>query len=438
MAEPDAFSPVRRPTTDSTSAGRPGPPERSATATGTIGTIGTTSTSNRSLVGRVRGASISLINANPQLGMWQATGTAIAQAPNLTELRDPELGGDHIAFNAQGHSTRVAREEPDGELALVSSWVTRRQSGFGPGQQETSPEPIPEVDPMDTRPNDVTAAHGVLDAPEDITNTQGALEPPRQDLKRRKSLHEMRTTQEKAKWGPTIMNGLKAFWKFFITPSGFLITIYGLNIVAWGAMLFFLLLKAAPAMNHPSADADNSPRKIWLEISSQILNALFCVTGFGLAPWRFRDLYYYIRAVNFKKQTAMRKLANQNKSWFRPPAWAAGDGGDGIVVDEDSSEIASTFTGKRAPPTPLWKLGFTIWMMVLNTFLQAVLCGFMWGYNRFDRPSWATGTFIALGCGVAMAAGLMSWWEGRKVKKIEGPEVQVVQEVQEVRQVEQV
>ncbi|KAG7104972.1 hypothetical protein HYQ44_016284 [Verticillium longisporum] len=143
-------------------------------------------------------------------------------------------------------------------------------------------------------------------------------------------------------------------------------------------------------------------------------------------------------ALNLKKQTAMQKLANQNKSWFRPPAWAAGDGGDGIVVDEDSSDIASTFTGKRAPPTPLWKLGFTIWMMVLNTFLQAVLCGFMWGYNRFDRPSWATGTFLALGCGVAMAAGLMSWWEGRKVKKIEGPEVQVVQEVQEVRQVEQV
>lgn len=26
-----------------------------------------------------------------------------------------------------------------------------------------------------------------------------------------------------------------------------------------------------------------------------------------------------------------------------------------------------------------------------------------------------------------MFAGLMSWWEGRKVKKIEGPEVKVVQ-----------
>jgi hypothetical protein len=38
-------------------------------------------------------------------------------------------------------------------------------------------------------------------------------------------------------------------------------------------MLFFLLLKAAPAMNVPTADDDYSPRKIWLEISSQILNA---------------------------------------------------------------------------------------------------------------------------------------------------------------------
>jgi hypothetical protein len=45
-------------------------------------------------------------------------------------------------------------------------------------------------------------------------------------------------------------------------------TVYGLNVVAWGAMLFFLLLGAASAMNHPSKDAINSPRKIWIEIDS--------------------------------------------------------------------------------------------------------------------------------------------------------------------------
>lgn len=29
-----------------------------------------------------------------------------------------------------------------------------------------------------------------------------------------------------------------------------------------------------------------------------------------------------------------------------------------------------------------------------------------------------------------MFSGLMSWWEGRKVKKIEGPEVQIVEKEQ--------
>lgn len=150
-------------------------------------------------------------------------------------------------------------------------------------------------------------------------------------------------------------------------------------------MLFFLLLKAAPAMNHPSADDDNSPRKKWLEVDSQILNALFCVTGFGLAPWRFRDLYYFIRAAHFKDRRAMDKLAEQNKAWFRPPAWAVDVDGNGNDTRLEKSS-STTFTGGVAPPTALWKLAFTIWMMVLNTAFQAVLCYYMWGYNRIDRP----------------------------------------------------
>lgn len=138
-------------------------------------------------------------------------------------------------------------------------------------------------------------------------------------------------------------------------------------------MLFFLLLKAAPAMNHPSADDDNSPRKKWLEIDSQILNALFCVTAFGLAPWRFRDMYRFIRARFFGDKIALAKLSDQNKAWFRPAGL-------------DTDDKPTTFTGQIAPPTAMWKLGFSISMMVLNTFLQVVLCYFMWAYNRINRP----------------------------------------------------
>lgn len=79
-----------------------------------------------------------------------------------------------------------------------------------------------------------------------------------------------------------------------------------------------------------------------------------------------------------------------------------------------------TETGVRAPPTKSWKMDFVVWMYVWNTFLQAVLSGFMWGMNRYDRPSWSTGLFVALACIVAGVAGGMVWWEGRKVKRIEG------------------
>ncbi|KAI0133777.1 hypothetical protein BJ170DRAFT_678707 [Xylariales sp. AK1849] len=356
---------------------------------------------NGGVTSRLRRASVSVMQMNPQLGMWQATGTAIAQAPNLTELREPESGGSKIDFDVHGHSARTAVEGQNGGLSLIKS------------KSKIPTEPV-----IDT--------FNRLESPK----SADAFSPR---LPQRQSLAAQHSSEAKEGWNATIQNGLKAFWKFFLTPTGFCIIIYFLNIVAWGAMLFFLLLKAAPAMNYPAADDDNSPRKIWLEIDSQILNALFCVTGFGLAPWRFKDLYYMIRVVHFHDKAAMSKLYKQNKAWFRPPAWFTSDEDNGQRSSEDpvvgtgvTDRVAvTTFTGELAPPTPMWKLGFNIWMMVLNTVFQIVLSYFMWAYNRLDRPSWATGTFIALGCGVSALAGIMSWWEGRKVKKIEGAQVRI-------------
>merc|ERR1712098_233488 len=118
-------------------------------------------------------------------------------------------------------------------------------------------------------------------------------------------------------WWQSTTIGSKAFGRFVLTPFGFLITIYGLNVVAWGAMIFFLLLNAAPAMCNPScSDKHHSARQIWIEIDSQVLNALFCVTGFGLIPWRFRDFYWFIKARHFHDRHAIKHLYKQNKAWF--------------------------------------------------------------------------------------------------------------------------
>lgn len=176
-----------------------------------------------------------------------------------------------------------------------------------------------------------------------------------------------------------------------------------LNVIGWGGMLFLLLCNAAPAMCTPSCNDINSPRRIWIEIDSQILNALFCVTGFGLIPWRFRDLWYLLRWRVGGRRDALVRLQGFHRPWFRGP----------LLEDDDDTVL-------RAPQTQGWKLDFVVWMYVWNTFLQVVLSGFMWGMNRIERPSWSTGLFVALACIVAGAAGGMVWWEGKKVKRIEG------------------
>jgi hypothetical protein len=197
-------------------------------------------------------------------------------------------------------------------------------------------------------------------------------------------------------------------------------------------MLFLLLCNAAPAMCNPTCDDIQSPRRIWIEIDSQILNALFCVTGFGLAPWRFRDLYWWAwwRCGGVRRsETGIRRLAGIHRGWFRLP------GSDALPSDASAKTVNPDdpavpipvekipdppLTGIHAPPTKSWKMDFVLWMNAWNTFFQVVLGFYMWHYNRHDRPSWATGLFVALGCIVAGVGGITIYHEGKCVKKVEG------------------
>ncbi|ROT40159.1 hypothetical protein SODALDRAFT_356102 [Sodiomyces alkalinus F11] len=233
-------------------------------------------------------------------------------------------------------------------------------------------------------------------------------------------------------WKESFRLGAIAFWKYTWTPIGFFIVLYGLLVVAWGGKLFLLLVNAAPAMCYPSCDDINSPRRKWIEIDSQIMNALFCVTGFGLAPWRFRDLYFLLRYRVNSDADSLRRLAGIHRSWFRlrdsdllpvdvGPNNVNDLSPDLLSIPLPQSKIPDPpLTGIRAPPTSIWKMDFVIWFNVSNTFLQCVLSGFMWGMNRFDRPAWAVGLFVALACGAAATGGLMIFHEGKRVKKVEG------------------
>ncbi|RMZ80221.1 hypothetical protein DV736_g6668, partial [Chaetothyriales sp. CBS 134916] len=377
---------------------------------------------------RTRGASIkqAILNSNPPLGMWQATGEVGSKIPTLPEIRNGAFSDAGWSHEGQmEHRGSSPREIHRRRLARTSTSSTPVHADVAATWTATKPDASGH-------------ASGTVSGPDDTGTYPNGYRFPK-----------------KHTWTQSTVIGLKAFWKFFITPFGFLVTVYGLNVVGWGAMIFFVLLNAAPAMCHPSCNAENSPRKVWIEIDSQVLNALFCVTAFGLAPWRFRDCFYLMQWRAWHKYDAHRRLAGLYRGWYRlpdsdklmddigpPPIYnkrkartaesAAPYTDDEIQRLEANPAIPlpatlmpePPLTGVRAPPSRSWTLDFVIWMYIANTFLQVGLCGFMWGFNRHNRPSWGVGLFITLGCLSGIFAGIMVFIEGSRVKKVEGIPIQ--------------
>ncbi|KAJ5369575.1 hypothetical protein N7509_014187 [Penicillium cosmopolitanum] len=321
----------------------------------------------------IRSASIStatrLLDYNPAGGMWQATGTVIAHAPNITDLRSP----DTVYFDMHGRSIRrVSIQTASGASKVLRSDATSTEPPFSECKEVTSKS--------DELPS--TARYDHSRSPKNY--------------------------QEKQSWGKAFRKGSVASWQFICTPTGLFITVYGLNVIAWGAMLFFLLLNVGPMTKEQ--------KSIWIEIDSQILNGLFCLTSWGLAPWRIRDTYWLLVwriGSGERSRNSINHLAKRSASWFRMRECDFENSCDEIP-------LRKTLTGKSAPATKTWKMDFVVINMLLNSLFQIGMATFMWEYNRHTRPSFGVGLFIGLGCFSSLLAGIMTWWEGRKIKRIEG------------------
>lgn len=425
------------------------------------------------------------MEADPPPGMWAATGTYASKAPTIPEIRrgsfNPAGGWNEDVqreVDQERRERRASQSEGGGRrwsLSRSASSQSVTAGGARPnlsvgkrksltGTPGTGVEPFPSVteEEMNASPDVVnntiwnTPKYDGIEQVEERekeaeeskpgseASDQVALPVEKRPSRKQRQFSNGYVPPPKLPWTTSFIIGAKSFWKWFLTPAGFLITIYGLNVVAWGGMLFLLLCNAAPAMCVPTCNDIQSPRRKWIEVDSQILNSLFCVTGFGLAPWRFRDLYWLgVWRLGGKKhsQTGIRRLAGIHRGWFRLPGSDCLDQTsstspihpDNPAVPIPLSKIPDPPpTGVRAPPTSGWKMDFVVWMNACNTFLQIVLCYYMWHYNRYKRPSWATGTFVAMGCIAAGVGGIMMFIEGKAVKKVEGVPPKVAETVEDV------
>lgn len=242
--------------------------------------------------------------------------------------------------------------------------------------------------------------------------------------------------------GPT--RGLLKLWQRIWTPMGVLISVYFLLIVAWGTTLFVIMIgwTALPVLQ----------RFQWIEICSQILTALFAITGIGFLPWRLCDTYHIILIADYarlarvreKRQSARQILGSQS---FKETAEAAPTTPfERALLQQQESTVILVLTERERRhlrksvraiaksktwfrplgtmsqrATSLKMLAIIILLNDLNSGFQCVLCGFMWCVAPPKRPLWVIAMTI---CGALLStsiAGLLvaigSWRASGPVAK---------------------
>ncbi|KAF4610380.1 hypothetical protein G7Y89_g15739 [Cudoniella acicularis] len=258
----------------------------------------------------IRKASNSFSQSRPPVGMFHAFGSVGSNIPTLNDIQKGNFNPEGWSGPGQRRNSQAHRESDTEVLELRRQRTMSVAAGTVEKipvikEKEDSKEDSDDISGIETGEISTTKVEeDAVITPHDpsIPYANGYQFPPHHTKKQ------------------ATLIALHGFWNFVTTPFGFLLTLYALNIVAWGGMLFLILIHATPAMAYPSYNALNSPAKIWLEITAQILNALFCVTGLGLIPWRFRDAWFALR-WRFDKgkgsEESLRKLAGIHRNWFR-------------------------------------------------------------------------------------------------------------------------
>ncbi|KAJ7507925.1 hypothetical protein B0H11DRAFT_151014 [Mycena galericulata] len=236
---------------------------------------------------------------------------------------------------------------------------------------------------------------------------------------------------------------MKGVWTFLKTPLGILVGIYGFCVgswlssklfahlnfpVFWGAAIVFFLAKF---INFHNANTQG----FWVEVSSQVENGLFTVTGVGLIPSRVLDTYRIFWIWYYKRRTRMLRAKAGLPQLFDVddlPDPAYDPNYVHVLTEKEQKylhrqqiKFQRHQTWYRAHGTETHR-AFPINTALLicllndgNSFFQIILCSTMWSLDRFQRPAWSTGILIPASflCGIGAAVFIAVG--GNHTKRIE-------------------
>ncbi|KAF7977456.1 hypothetical protein HWV62_3635 [Athelia sp. TMB] len=203
----------------------------------------------------------------------------------------------------------------------------------------------------------------------------------------------------------TIRRTLAGLWSFLKTPMGVIAAIYGFLVAFWGAAIVFFLAKF---INFHNANTQG----FWVEVSSQVVNGLFTVTGVGLIPARAVDTYRAYKIWHYKRRTRqLREKAGLPQLYDEDdlPDPAYDPNYVHVLSDQEQADLHYQQEKFRESQT---------WYRPHGTEThRIILCGTMWGLNRFQRPAYSTGLLIPLSFLCGIGAAVYIWRGGQKTKR---------------------
>ncbi|CAG7848713.1 SubName: Full=Related to ahmp1 protein {ECO:0000313/EMBL:CCA69063.1} [Serendipita indica DSM 11827] len=227
---------------------------------------------------------------------------------------------------------------------------------------------------------------------------------------------------------------LEGLWAYLKTPIGIVTALYGFAVVFWGAAIVLFLGKLIN-LHNPYLQG------FWVEISSQVVNALFTVQGVGFLPWRIMDTYNILWIYYFYRLD--RRLRSEAKF---PPVGDRNDIPDPLIDSEHVQMLTDKQLERlrhyqvRFMKSQTWyrphgtdthrafSINYALAICLFvdgNSVFQIILCGCMWGLDRFQRPPWTTGSLIPLSFLCGIAAAVLIWKGGERSKKTEEVEARL-------------